>query len=369
MHALPAHPGVSSADRLGATIFLAVLAHLILILGVTFVPEDRPERRVERLDIVLVPPSIDPAPDRPDSLARANRDGGGDDPGKTRPERPRSAPPPAGESSALTATAAVAAEPAMPAAGRRVADAMPASGSAPRPEPASATPPDPVPIRSGAIPASETKGASVRAAAEAALVEPAPSVAPPQPIGPRAAVRPARAATGGATDARPEADPDPFPAAGAPAAAGGNGAATSTDRGREIAALSAALERKLRAYAERPRRKWISARTREHEFAAYMDAWRRKVERVGNLNYPGEAARRGLSGSLLLEVALNPDGTIEAVALRRSSGEHILDDAAVRIVRLAAPFAEFPEGIAEEVDVLHIERTWLFHSGNRFTSH
>ena len=373
MHALPAHPGVSSADRLGATIFLAVLAHLILILGVTFVPEDRPERRVERLDVVLVPPSTDPAPDRPDFLARANRDGGGDDPGKTRPERPRSAPPPAGESSALTAMAAVAAEPAMPVPGRRVADAMPGSGSASRPEPASATPPDPVPSRGGAMPASETKGVSVRTAAEAALVEPAPSVAPPRParkpIGPRAAVRPARAATGGATDARPEADPDPFPAASAPATAGGGGAATSMDRGREIAALSAALERKLRAYAERPRRKWISARTREHEFAAYMDAWRRKVERVGNLNYPGEAARRGLSGSLLLEVALNPDGTIEAVALRRSSGERILDDAAVRIVRLAAPFAEFPERIAEEVDVLHIERTWLFHSGNRFTSH
>ena len=371
MHALPAHPGVSSADRLGATIFLAVLAHLILILGVTFVPEDRPERRIERLDVVLVPPSTDPAPDRPDSLAQANRDGGGAGPGKTRPERPRSAPPPAGESSAPTATAAVTAEPAIPAPGRRVADAMPASGSASRPEPTSATPPDPVPSRSGAMPASETKGASVRAAAEAALVEPAPSVAQPRPArepsGPRAAVRPARAAPGGATDARPEAGPDPFPAA--PAALGGGGAATSMDRSREIAALSAALERKLRAYAERPRRKWISARTREHEFAAYMDAWRRKVEHVGNLNYPGEAARRGLSGSLLLEVALNPDGTIEAVALRRSSGERILDDAAVRIVRLAAPFAEFPEGIAEEVDVLHIERTWLFHSGNRFTSH
>ena len=310
MHALPAHPGVSSADRLGATIFLAVLAHLILILGVTFVPEDRPERRIERLDVVLVPPSAEPAPDRPDFLAQANRDGGGDAPGKTRPERPRSAPPPAGAS----ATAAV--EPAMPTA----------------------------------------------------LVEPAPSVAQPRPgrkpIDPRAAVRPARAAPGRATDTRPEADPDPVPAPGAPAAPGGGGAATSMDRGREIAAL----ERKLRAYAERPRRKWISARTREHEFAAYMDAWRRKVERVGNLNYPFEAARRGLSGSLLLEVALNPDGTIEAVALRRSSGERVLDDAAVRIVRLAAPFAEFPEEIAEEVDVLHIERTWLFHSGSRFTS-
>ena len=99
MHALPAHPRVSPADRLGATTFLAVLAHLILILGVTFVPEDRPERRVERLDVVLVPPSTEPVPDQPDYLAQANRDGGGDDPGKTRPERSRGAPPPAGRQS------------------------------------------------------------------------------------------------------------------------------------------------------------------------------------------------------------------------------------------------------------------------------
>lgn len=353
MQALPAHPHVSPADRLGATVFFAVLAHLILILGVTFVPEDRPERRVERLDVVLVPWRSGPAPDQPDFLAQANRDGGGDGAGKERPERPRSAPPTA------------AAEPAMPAAGRRVADTMPA----PRPDPASGTPSGSAPSRSDAMPASGAKGASVRTAAEATLVEPAPSFAQPrparEPIGPQEAVRPARAATGGAADTRPEADPDPAPAA---SATGGGGAATSMDRRREIAALGAALERKLRAYAERPRRKWISARTREHEFAVYMDAWRRKVERVGNLNYPGEAARRGLSGSMLLEVALNPDGTIEDVALRRSSGERILDDAAVRIVRLAAPFAEFPEGVAEEVDVLHIERTWLFHPDNRFTS-
>ena len=99
-----------------------------------------------------------------------------------------------------------------------------------------------------------------------------------------------------------------------------------------------------------------------------MVEWRRKVERVGNLNYPDRAARLGLSGNLLLEVALNPDGTVADIALRRSSGEPILDDAAVRIVKLAAPFAPFPPGIAEDVDILHIERTWFFHSDRGLTS-
>ena len=320
MHALTAHPHVSPADRLGVTTFFAILGHLILILGVTFVPEDHPERRVERLDVVLVPPSAEAAPDRPDYLAPANRDGGGDGAGKTRLERP----PAAGESSTAAAV-----------------DAMPPS--TPPTGPAPGTLPDSALNQGTAMRASETAGD--RTGAEAIPADEASFEAAPAEA----------------------ARTDPA-AVSAPAAARGDGAAESMNRSREIAALSATVERKLRAYTERPRRRWISARTREHAFAAYMDAWRRKVERIGNLNYPEEAARRGLSGHLLLEVALNPDGAIEDIALRRSSGQPVLDDAAVRIVQLAAPFARFPEGIAEEVDVLHIERTWIFHSGNRFTS-
>ncbi len=99
-----------------------------------------------------------------------------------------------------------------------------------------------------------------------------------------------------------------------------------------------------------------------------MEAWRQKVERIGNLNYPDEARRRKLSGNLLLDVALNPDGSINEITLRRSSGERALDDAAVRIVKLAAPYAKFPDDIRKDVDILHIERTWQFLSGNRFVS-
>lgn len=294
MHALTAHPGISPGDRLGATAVFAILAHLIVILGVTFVHEDRPQRRITTLDVVLVPSSAETPPERADFLAQANRDGGGNDIERVRPET--SPPPPVAAVPAMTvAGAAVRGQPAMPVEPAREPDRMPASPSL-------------------GVPASPSS----------------PGIAPP---------------------AAPATDP-----------------ILSTSRGREIAALSAEIERKLRAYAERPRRKWISARTREHAFAAYMDAWRRKVERVGNLNYPSEAARQGLSGSLLLEVALNPDGTVEDIALRRSSGRPVLDDAAMRIVDLAAPFARFPESIANEVDVLHIQRTWIFHSDNRISS-
>ena len=180
-----------------------------------------------------------------------------------------------------------------------------------------------------------------------------------QPADPAEAPRDAR---------RPSASLAAGASGSAAAPAPGADAAPKESRSLEMAALSAEIERKLRTWAERPRRKWISARTREDRFAAYMVEWRRKVERVGNLNYPDRAARLGLSGNLLLEVALNPDGTVADIALRRSSGEPILDDAAVRIVKLAAPFAPFPPGIAEDVDILHIERTWFFHSDRGLTS-
>ena len=299
MHALTVHPDVSPADRLGVTFFFAVLAHLIVILGVTFVHEDRPERHATTLDVVLVPVSAAEVPDQADYLAQANQDGGGESAEMVRPETPPPAPPAALEPTPadLPAEAAMAAASGMSADESRPVEPATASTSAPM---------------------------------TATIVGDSPADSLPSVRG-------------------TNADPP-------------------VSRSVEIAALSAELERKLRSYPERLRRKWISARTREDKFAAYMDAWRRKVERVGNLSYPEEALQRGLSGSLLLEVALNPDGTVKDVVVRRSSGLQVLDDAAVRTVRLAAPFARFPDSIAGEVDVLHIERTWIFHSDNRFSS-
>ncbi|GAB4194107.1 MAG: energy transducer TonB [Wenzhouxiangellaceae bacterium] len=109
-----------------------------------------------------------------------------------------------------------------------------------------------------------------------------------------------------------------------------------------------------------PRRKYVTASTREWRYAAYMQAWVAKVERIGNMNFPEEARRRSLSGNLVLTVAVRQDGSVESVDVLRSSGQAILDQAAVRIVRLAAPFAPLPADIAEQADVLHITRTWEF---------
>ena len=117
-----------------------------------------------------------------------------------------------------------------------------------------------------------------------------------------------------------------------------------------------------------PREKYVSSRTRENKYAAYIEKWRLLVERVGNLNYPEEALQQKLEGSLVLDVAINADGSVNKVRILDDSGYKILDDAASRIVHIAAPFDRFPDAFRSEIDTLHIVRTWQFKQ-NRVSSH
>jgi protein TonB len=132
------------------------------------------------------------------------------------------------------------------------------------------------------------------------------------------------------------------------------------EKSLEIARLEAQIRRDYQAYQERPKRKFIGARVQEYRFAAYVDNFRQKIERIGTLNYPGEAKARRIYGSLQLTVAIKADGEIESVEINRSSGYRVLDQAALRIVRLAAPFDRFPDNIRSDTDILHITRTWTF---------
>ena len=107
-------------------------------------------------------------------------------------------------------------------------------------------------------------------------------------------------------------------------------------------------------------RRIIEERTQTPEDDWYLESWRRKVERIGKLNYPEQARERKLYGSLRLLVAIEPDGSLRDVRVIDSSGHKVLDEAAVRIVRLAAPYAPFPPGMRKQTDVLEIVRTWQF---------
>lgn len=135
----------------------------------------------------------------------------------------------------------------------------------------------------------------------------------------------------------------------------------------EIAGLTIDIDKKIENYASRPRKKHINANTREFAPAAYMAAWTRKVERIGNLNYPEQARRQNLSGRLQLTVGINKDGSIQEIIMQRKSGYAVLDDAAIRVVKLGAPYARIPDSIQENgepVDILYITRTWEFTSIN-----
>ena len=127
-----------------------------------------------------------------------------------------------------------------------------------------------------------------------------------------------------------------------------------------MAKLQPGIQRERESQSKLPRRKWISANTREYEFAAYMQAWVAKVERVGNLNYPEEIRRLKLTGDLVMTVGINLDGSVESIDIQRSSGMPQLDQAATRIVRLAGPYSPLPDTINASIDVLHITRTWRF---------
>lgn len=136
----------------------------------------------------------------------------------------------------------------------------------------------------------------------------------------------------------------------------------------EIATLEARLSDSRQEYARRPRKHIInSASTMRDKGAYYKEDWRRKVERIGNQNYPAEARSQRIYGSLRMLVSINRDGSLREVEILESSGHALLDEAALRIVRLGAPYAPFTGDLAD-VDILEIIRTWRFEPGDRMSS-
>jgi len=141
-------------------------------------------------------------------------------------------------------------------------------------------------------------------------------------------------------------------------------------RGIAIARVSAQNAENFDVYQKPPRRRFIGVRTRDYHFARYAEDWRLKVERIGNLNYPEAAKREQLYGKLQLTVGIKSDGTLESVEINRPSGKKVLDEAAIRIVKLAGQngYAPFPPDISRDTDILHITRTWVFTRADELTS-
>ncbi|HAQ74391.1 MAG TPA: energy transducer TonB, partial [Pseudomonas sp.] len=143
----------------------------------------------------------------------------------------------------------------------------------------------------------------------------------------------------------------------------------SSQLSAEIASLEAQLSKDRQEYAKRPRvSRQNTAATMRDISAWYRDEWRKKVERIGNLNYPDEARRQRIYGSLRMLVIVKSDGTVEELRVLESSGRPVLDEAAMRIVRLSAPFAPFSGELARNYDQVEIIRTWRFERGDTLSS-
>lgn len=296
----------SQESVFGTALLIAAALHALLILGVGLQhPVPTATARPPTLDVVLVN-HLEPRPadtvTRPDFLAQEQVQGGGDQP--IQQTTPRVADTPLTPTVEALPQETPSTEPPLPPAAPAVPDAQGPSAPA---EPA-------------------------HRVAEARVKPAEPVVAPPKAATARTRVTAAQ---------------------------------ILASRGEEISQVTAQLDKKVDAYANRERHKAISASTQEYKYAAYLDAWRSKVERVGNLNYPEEARRRKLYGNVVLHVAVRADGSVDGVHVVQSSGSRVLDEAAIHIVRLAAPFAPLPPDIRAETDVLDITRTWQFLSSNR----
>ncbi len=277
------------ADRMGLTIFLALVLHAIVILGISFAPED-PSRRdlTSTMEITLVDSHAKQAPDKADYLAQANQLGGGNVSEKTRPTSPFSNPMPTNE-----------------------------KGIAPNSELAM-TPPPLVKMQ---------KQTELVTAQDSPFAED--------------------------SDDHKRKVTDQTPSLTA---------AQLFERSREVIAMTRAeISDHNQVFQQAEQHTgYTGVNAQEYRYAAYIESWRDKVERVGSLNYPEEAIRDNVSGKCYVEVLINADGSVRAVNILRSSGSKIIDATATRIVKMAEPYPPLPAEIRKETQVLPIRLEWNF---------
>ena len=286
----PIGPIIRANDRLGLTIFFAVVLHTLIILGISFTQPDekKPPEKLPGLEVTLVQTRTDNDIEDADFLAQANQEGGGDTDQIERPTMDSAPVVPTGETGEVREFVA---EMILPQAS------------------------DPQAMQIMSVDQSKDKVKS--------------------------------------EDNKQDIDSPQTQMT----------AAQMLSLSKDVQRQSAELAQMRKEYANRPRKAFVSARTKQDRFAGYINDWRQEIERTGTLNYPDEARRSKLSGNVRMTVSIASDGSVKDIKVTQFSGHKILDDAAVRIVKLAAPFAPFPEGINKDYDQIEITRTFQFISG------
>ena len=284
-------PNITDHDRLGMTLFLAVMLHGIVILGITFsVSPSAESNTMPTLDIILVQSHNPSENEKAEFLAQVTQQGGGESKTKARPSDLFTAP-------------SLSQNPGM------------------------------------AIQESQQQKASIKQTEKQALINQEESDFSVN------------------TNTEHQSDSDITLVN-----------QNTTQQSQNIARLAEELDKKIEYEADASKTKYLNSSTKEFIPAQYMHDWINRVERIGNLNYPDQARREKLNGTLILDVVINAKGELVKTDLRRSSGHQLLDDAAKRIVQLAAPYSPFPKKLKEIADVIHITRSLEFLNSNQIRS-
>ncbi len=323
---------ITATDRLIFTLLFSIIINLTIVLGVSFDATSPPTNQPRiNLEITLVKQQTEDAPEQADFLAQANNEGGG--------ETEQKSPDPTPDITELveqdTPSEPIQLDAVQPEAVTETLEPV-LEAVVPEPEPAppqpEPEPPQPKPVKPKPLPAQPEKIITAKQAERKVATTPEiaekqePAEIPEQP-------------TLSASELMMNAQ-------------------------TQIAQLEKQFNMSRMELSKRPKKRRISAATKEYAAAAYIKAWASKVERIGNFNYPQEAKQKGINGSLMLSVDINPDGSVPAngIVVSRSSGYKVLDDAAIKIVRLGAPYSVIPENVLLGNDMLTITRTWKFET-------
>lgn len=283
---------IKADDRLGLTVFFAVVLHSLIILGISFSqPEKKsPPEKLPGLEVTIVQSKTDNKVEDADFLAQANQEGGGNSDEQIRPTSPIDP---------LVATGQVG-------------------------EVAQLTPQTVLPqqMDQSRMQIMTTTRSKEQMASE---------------------------------KDKPEVPTEQLQEA----------TAQLLMANKEIARQSAEIDIMRQAYASRPKKEFLSAKTKKFRWASYEESWRKKIERVGTLNFPDAARRSKLSGNVRAAVTVRADGSVKEVKITKFSGHKVLDDAVKRIVKMASPYEAFPADLREEFDEVVIVRTWQFLAGGR----
>lgn len=274
---------ITSSDRLGFTLFMALMLHAIVVLGISFKhSESVKDRSLPSLDIILAQTKSTTTPDQYDFLAQHDQQGGGKSNDKARPGAPVSADTPIEQRGFAAKNQERTKQSAQQQSNKQIL----------------------------------TQQNSDRSNNSAANQK--------------------------QTNSQTQA--------------------VQTQPQLRITKLRAELKKMRIEYARRPKQITLTAATKKAVEASYLSQWVRKIERIGNLNYPQDAHKNKISGSLRLNVTINKQGQVLKISISKSSGSNILDAAAKRIVKLAQPFKAFSKELLKSADQIIIIRTWKFSS-------